>query len=39
VAGAIAATAAVALRRRAGSRVAATETGAAAPDDAETANA
>lgn len=39
VAGAIAATAAVALRRRAGSRVAATETDAAAPDDAETANA
>jgi uncharacterized iron-regulated membrane protein len=39
VAGAIAAAVAVALRRRAGSRVAATETGAAAPDDAETANA
>jgi uncharacterized iron-regulated membrane protein len=39
VAGAIAAAVAIALRRRAGSRVAATETGAAAPDDAETANA
>jgi len=37
VAGAIAAMAAVALRRRAG--VAVAETGAAAPDDAETANA